>query len=62
MSLRQILGKIGLWFAVFVIVSPAILFFLWMASLSLKFEVDNAAYPPVFFPERIAWKLSLIHI
>src|SRR5258705_4874195 len=56
MSLRQIFGKIGLWFAVLVIVSPAILFFLWMASLSLKFEVDNAAYPPVFFPERIAWK------
>jgi multiple sugar transport system permease protein len=56
MSFRQILGKIGLWFAVLVIVSPAILFFLWMASLSLKFEVDNAAYPPVFFPERIAWK------
>ena len=40
----------------FVIVSPAILFFLWMLSLSLKFEVDNAAYPPVFIPERIAWK------
>ncbi len=56
MSFRQILSKIGLWFAVFVIVSPAILFFLWMASLSLKFEVDNAAYPPVFFPERFAWK------
>ena len=56
MSFRQILGKIGLWFAVFVVVSPAILFFLWMASLSVKFEVDNAAYPPVFFPERIAWK------
>ncbi len=53
MSLRQILGKIGLWFAVLVIVSPAILFFLWMVSLSLKFEVDNAAYPPVFIPERI---------
>jgi multiple sugar transport system permease protein len=56
MSLRQILGKIGLWFAVFVVVSPAILFFLWMASLSVKFEVDNAAYPPVFIPERFAWK------
>ena len=56
MSLRQILGKIGLWLAVFVIVSPAILFFLWMASLSVKFEVDNAAYPPVFIPERFAWK------
>ncbi len=49
-------GQIGLWLSVFVIVSPAILFFLWMASLSLKFEVDNAAYPPVFIPERIAWK------
>jgi len=34
-----------LWFAIFVVVSPAILFFLWMASLSVKFEVDNAAYP-----------------
>ena len=56
MSLRQILGKIGLWFAIFVVVSPAILFFLWMVSLSVKFEVDNAAYPPVFFPERFAWK------
>ena len=56
MSPRQILGKIGLWFAVFVIVSPAILFFFWMASLSVKFEVDNAAYPPVFIPDRFAWK------
>ena len=56
MSARQILGKIGLGFAVLVIVSPAVLFFLWMASLSIKFEVDNAAYPPVFIPEHFAWK------
>src|SRR5947207_5404148 len=56
MSPRQILGKIGLWFSVVVIVSPAILFFLWMISLSVKFEVDNAAYPPVFIPEHFAWK------
>jgi multiple sugar transport system permease protein len=55
MSARQILGKIGLGVAVFIIVSPAILFFLWMISLSLKYEIDNASYPPVFFPERIAW-------
>ena len=27
MSFRQIIGRIGLWFAVFIIVSPAILFF-----------------------------------
>ena len=56
MSMHQILSRIGLAFAVFVIVSPAILFFLWMVSLSVKFEVDNAAYPPVFIPERFAWK------
>src|SRR3989442_15516256 len=53
--LRQLLGRIGLAFALVVIVSPAVLFFLWMASLSVKFEVDNAAYPPVFIPERFAW-------
>jgi multiple sugar transport system permease protein len=56
MSPRQILGKIGLGFAVLVIVSPAVLFFLWMASLSVKFEVDNATYPPIFIPSRFAWK------
>ena len=55
MSLRQIAGKIGLAFAVFCIVSPAILFFLWMLSLSVKFEIDNAAYPPVFIPDRISF-------
>jgi multiple sugar transport system permease protein len=56
MKARQFLGNIGLAFAVLVIVSPAILFFLWMASLSVKFEIDNAAYPPVFIPEHVAWK------
>jgi multiple sugar transport system permease protein len=55
MSARAILGKVGLAFAVFVIVSPAILFFLWMISLSLKYEIDNGAYPPIFIPERLAW-------
>ena len=56
MSLRQILGKIGLGVAVFIIVSPAILFFLWMLSLSVKFEIDNAAYPPILIPDRFAWE------
>ena len=56
MSLRQILGKIGLGVAVFLIVSPAILFFLWMISLSVKFEIDNAAYPPILIPDRFAWQ------
>jgi multiple sugar transport system permease protein len=37
--------------SVVVIVSPAILVFLWMLSLSLKNEIDNIAYPPVFIPD-----------
>jgi multiple sugar transport system permease protein len=52
---REILNKIGLAFAIFVVVSPAVLFFLWMVSLSLKFEIDNASYPPVFIPSRVNW-------
>ena len=42
--------KAGFAFSVFVLVSPAILVFLWMLSLSLKNEVDNTAWPPVFIP------------
>ncbi len=56
MNLKYILGKIGLAFSIFVIVSPAILFFIWMISLSLKYEIDNATYPPILIPERIAWE------
>ena len=56
MSMRKALDTLGLWFAALVLVSPAVLFFLWMISLSLKFEVDNAAYPPILIPERFAWK------
>jgi multiple sugar transport system permease protein len=56
MSARDIIGRIGIAVGLFIIVSPAILFFLWMISLSVKHEVDNAAYPPVFIPETFAWK------
>jgi multiple sugar transport system permease protein len=48
--LRRALGKIGLGLAVLVLISPALLVFLWMLSLSLKNEVDNTAFPPVFIP------------
>ncbi|MBC7800290.1 MAG: carbohydrate ABC transporter permease [Gemmatimonadaceae bacterium] len=46
----RILGRIGLYASVAVLVSPALLVFLWMLSLSLKNEVDNTAFPPVFIP------------
>jgi multiple sugar transport system permease protein len=55
-SARRLLDKVGLAVAVFIIVSPAVLFFLWMLSLSIKYEIDNSAYPPVFIPDRFAWK------
>ena len=52
---RRLLRKAGFGFSVAVIVSPAILVFLWMLSLALKNEVDNLAYPPVFIPSPPTW-------
>ncbi len=48
--LRRVLGRIGLYFAVLMLVSPALFVFLWMLSLSLKSDLDNTAFPPVFIP------------
>jgi multiple sugar transport system permease protein len=48
--IRRLLGRVGLALSVLALISPAILVFLWMLSLSLKNEVDNMAYPPVFIP------------
>lgn len=56
MNLRWLLKQAALLFAILVIVSPVLLFFVWMLSLSVKYEIDNAAYPPVLIPERFAWK------
>ena len=48
--LQKWAGRIGLYFAVLMLISPALLFFLWTLSLSLKNEIDNMAFPPVFIP------------
>lgn len=50
---RHWLGRLGLYVSVLILVSPALLFFLWMASLALKNEIDNTAYPPVFIPTEL---------
>ncbi|WP_279482500.1 carbohydrate ABC transporter permease [Aureimonas sp. SK2] len=55
MKLRRLLDRAGLLFLGLVFVSPAVFFFVWMLSLSLKFEIDNGAYPPILIPDRIAW-------
>ena len=47
---QRVLGRIGLYLSVVALVSPALLLFLWMLSLSLKNEADNTAFPPVFIP------------
>ncbi len=49
--MRRVFGRMGLYACVCVLVSPALLVFLWMLSLSLKTEVDNTAFPPVFIPQ-----------
>ena len=49
-NLKRVAGKFGFALSVFVLVSPAILVFLWMLSLSLKNDADNTAFPPVFIP------------
>jgi multiple sugar transport system permease protein len=55
-GVEVLLRKLGFAFAVFVIVSPAVLVFLWMLSLALKNEVENTAYPPVFIPSSITFE------
>jgi multiple sugar transport system permease protein len=52
---RRTIDRIGLLFVALVMISPVVLFSLWMISLSLKYEIDNGAYPPIFIPERFAW-------
>jgi multiple sugar transport system permease protein len=48
--IRTAVRRIGFWFSICVILSPAVFVFLWMLSLGLKNEIDNLAYPPVFIP------------
>lgn len=52
---RRTLNKIGLYASVIFLIAPAVLFFFWMISLSLKNELDNTAYPPVFIPNPPTW-------
>jgi multiple sugar transport system permease protein len=54
-KVRKLIADVGFGFGVFVLVSPAALVFLWMLSLSLKNELDNTAYPPVFIPDPPVW-------
>ena len=49
-SFRRRLHDVAFGLSVIALVSPAALVFLWMLSLSLKTEIDNIAFPPIFIP------------
>lgn len=49
---RRILRRVGFWLALLVLLSPVLFVFLWMLSLSLKPDVENTAYPPIFIPHQ----------
>jgi multiple sugar transport system permease protein len=53
--MKRLLEKLGFGVAVLFLVSPAIMVFLWMLSLSLKTELDNTAFPPIFIPNPPVW-------
>ena len=55
MTVREVWKQLPVFFAALVMVSPAILFFIWMLSLSLKYEIDNGSYPPILIPDNVAW-------
>lgn len=49
-KLKCLAWNISFGFGVLVLIAPAISVFLWMLSLSLKTELDNTDFPPVFIP------------
>ncbi len=55
-QIRRLFGRIGFGLSVFALVSPALLVFLWMLSLSLKNELDNTSFPPVFIPTHFTFQ------
>jgi multiple sugar transport system permease protein len=42
--------RLGLVASLVVLMAPVLFVFFWVLSLSLKEEIDNTAYPPIFIP------------
>jgi multiple sugar transport system permease protein len=47
---QRVARRIGFWVSLLILISPVVFVFLWMISLSLKPNVENIAYPPIFIP------------
>ena len=53
--LKRLAAKAGLWVLILALMVPTLFVFFWMVSLSLKNQLDNTAYPPVFLPSKPAF-------
>lgn len=47
---RKLLNRVGFWVALIILMSPVVFVFFWMISLSLKPDIQNISYPPIFIP------------
>ena len=53
--IRKVVDKAALALSVAVLLAPCLFVFFWMLSLSLKYDIDNTAWPPVFWPEAVTF-------
>ncbi len=49
-SASRVLRRVGFWVALLILMSPTVFVFFWMVSLSLKSDIQNITYPPIFIP------------
>lgn len=54
-KIRKVVDKAALAVTVAVLLAPCLFVFFWMLSLSLKYDIDNTAWPPVFWPEEVTF-------
>ncbi len=47
---QRTMRRVALYLGLLLLLAPALFVFLWMLSLSLKPDVENTAYPPIFIP------------
>jgi multiple sugar transport system permease protein len=55
-KIRRLVDKVALAVSVAVLLAPCLFVFFWMLSLSLKYDIDNTAWPPVFWPEQVTFE------
>jgi multiple sugar transport system permease protein len=52
-KINKLLSEVGFYGLLFLFIAPTLFVFFWMLSLSLKTQVENTAYPPIFMPQRL---------